>query len=101
MTEYSPVSSLPCTAPYRPAGLKYKLACGSLVFKFDSKYREFYEPALQDGVHVVRLPATHEGVDPQQFTAFTGAGGGVPLGWGCMWGGRGLGCVECAFLLAQ
>ncbi len=37
------------------AGLKYKMACGSLVFKFESTYKEFYEPALQDGVHVVKL----------------------------------------------
>ena len=59
---------------YCPAGLKYKLACGSLVFKFASTYREFFEPALQDGVHVVRLPATHEGVDPQQFRAGRAAG---------------------------
>eukprot|EP00887_Chlorella_sp_A99_P000462 scaffold17.g462.t1 len=53
------------------AGLKYKLACGSLVFKFDSTFKEFYEPALQDGVHVVRLKSTNDGVDPQQFKGET------------------------------
>lgn len=29
------------------AGLKYKLACGGVVFKFESRYREFYEPGLK------------------------------------------------------
>ena len=49
------------------AGLKYKLACASLVLHFDSKYKEFYEPALEDGIHVIRLPATEEGVDEEEF----------------------------------
>ena len=49
------------------AGLKYKLACGSLVVHFDSPFTEFYEPALVDGVHVLRLPATEEGVDETEF----------------------------------
>lgn len=37
------------------AGLKYKLACGSLVFKFKSRYSEFWEPGLKPGVHFVEL----------------------------------------------
>jgi protein glucosyltransferase len=49
------------------AGLKYKLACGSLVLKFSSKYEEFYEPGLKDGVHVVKLEASEDGVDKDQF----------------------------------
>lgn len=31
------------------AGLKYKMACGSMVFKFESTYKEFFEPALKVG----------------------------------------------------
>jgi Glycosyl transferase family 90 len=54
------------------AGLKYKLACAQLVLHFDSKYKEFYEPALVDGVHVVRVPATDEGVDEEEFFEYTG-----------------------------
>ncbi|KAL4853837.1 Golgi apparatus protein 1 [Chlorella vulgaris] len=53
------------------AGLKYKLACGSIVFKFHSQYTEFYEPALQDDVHVVQLLATPKGVDVEHFKAST------------------------------
>lgn len=49
------------------AGLKYKLACGSLVIKFTSKFEEFYEPALKDGVHVIQVDATDDGVDEGQF----------------------------------
>jgi protein glucosyltransferase len=49
------------------AGLKYKLACAQVVVHFDSEYKEFYEPALVDGVHVVRVPATGEGVDEEEF----------------------------------
>lgn len=65
-----------------PAGLKYKLACGSLVFKFESTYKEFYEPALQDGVHVVKVPE-----DPDKFESETCEAGGGPEG---DWiGGRG------------
>ena len=51
-------------------GLKYKLACGSLVFKFESTFKEFYEPALKDGVHVVKLKE-----DPAVFEAETGEPG--------------------------
>ncbi|GAX76443.1 hypothetical protein CEUSTIGMA_g3888.t1 [Chlamydomonas eustigma] len=29
------------------AGLKYKLACGSVLLLFESKYQEFYYPALK------------------------------------------------------
>lgn len=58
--------------PGLPPGLKYKLACGSIVFKFASKYTEFFEPALIDNVHVVRLAATDTGVDPHVFTSQTG-----------------------------
>jgi len=54
------------------AGLKYKLACAQLVVHFDSKYKEFYEPALEDGVHVVRVPATEEGVDEAEFFKYSG-----------------------------
>jgi protein glucosyltransferase len=54
------------------AGLKYKLACAQLVVHFDSKYKEFYEPALEDGVHVVRVPATEEGVDEEEFLKYSG-----------------------------
>ncbi|KAG7670644.1 hypothetical protein KSW81_003201 [Nannochloris sp. 'desiccata'] len=49
------------------AGLKYKLACAQLVLHFDSKYKEFYEPALEDGVHMVRVPAMDEGVEEEEF----------------------------------
>lgn len=46
-----PVSSPPAPPTASPhssrAGLKYKMACGSMVFKFDSTYQEFFEPALQ------------------------------------------------------
>lgn len=49
------------------AALKYKLACGAVVFKFDSKYEEFYEPALVDGVHVIKLPAKEDGIDERDF----------------------------------
>lgn len=51
------------------AALKYKLACGALVLKFDSVYREFYEPGLIDGVHVISLPAEEKGVDVVDFIA--------------------------------
>lgn len=37
------------------AGLKYKLACGSMVFKFKAKYSEFFEPGLKPGIHYVEL----------------------------------------------
>lgn len=37
------------------AGLKYKLACGSVVFKFKSVYTEFWEPALKPDVHFIEL----------------------------------------------
>lgn len=60
-------------APLSLAGLKYKLACGSLVFKFESKWVEFYEPALRSSVHVHKLPATEEGVDEADFAANSGA----------------------------
>jgi protein glucosyltransferase len=53
------------------AGLKYKLACGQLVVHFESKYQEFYEPALEDGVHVVRVPAEEEGVDEEEFFEYS------------------------------
>lgn len=56
-----------------PSGLKYKLACGSIVFKFHSQFTEFYEPALQDDVHVVQLLATPKGVDVEHFKANTGS----------------------------
>ena len=49
------------------AGLKYKLACGSLVIKFKSKFEEFFEPGLEDGVHAVMVDASHEGVDEGTF----------------------------------
>lgn len=49
------------------AGLKYKLACGSLVIKFQSKFEEFYEPGLKDGVHAVMVEASHEGIDEGTF----------------------------------
>jgi hypothetical protein len=65
--------SPPPRPSFPPPGLKYKLACGSIVFKFASKYTEFFEPALQDGVHVVRLAATDSGVDPAVFVSQTGA----------------------------
>ena len=32
------------------AGLKYKLACGSVILLFESKYQEFYYPALKVSV---------------------------------------------------
>lgn len=54
------------------AALKYKMACGSLVLKFASKYVEFYEPALVDGVHVVALEAEEDGVDEEQFFEVSG-----------------------------
>ena len=54
------------------AGLKYKLACGQVVLKFDSDYREFYEPALQDGVHVIKLSAQTDGVDQMEFVVVSG-----------------------------
>jgi len=31
--------------------------------------------SLQDGVHVVKLPGKHEGVDVEQFRTFTGGVG--------------------------
>ncbi len=37
------------------AGLKYKLACGSVVLKFKSQYSEFWEPAIKPDVHYVEL----------------------------------------------
>jgi len=49
------------------AGLKYKLACGSMVIKFTSKYKEFYEPAVKDGIHVVQVEATDDGVNESTF----------------------------------
>ena len=42
------------------AGLRYKLACGSVVFMFESKYQEFYYPALEPGVHYISLPEADE-----------------------------------------
>lgn len=54
------------------AGLKYKLACGQLVLKFESDFTEFYEPALKDGVHVVKLPAGPDGVDEIEFVRESG-----------------------------
>ena len=54
------------------AALKYKLACGSLVLKFDSFYQEFYEPALIDGVHVVKVEAERDGVDEARFFNVSG-----------------------------
>ena len=38
------------------AGLKYKLACGALVFKAASNHSEFYERGLVTGVHYVEVP---------------------------------------------
>eukprot|EP00798_Chlamydomonas_sp_ICE-L_P007769 gene7769-955_t len=38
------------------AALKYKLACASVVFMFESPYREFFYPALVPDVHYVSLP---------------------------------------------
>ncbi len=63
------------------------MACGAVVVKFDSQFEEFYEPALKDGVHMVRVPATQDGVDEQQFMRDSGA-------WAWMhvfhfWGGGG------------
>ena len=49
------------------AALKYKLACGSMVIKFTSKFKEFYEPAVKDGVHVIQVEATDDGVDESTF----------------------------------
>lgn len=49
------------------AGLKYKLACGSLVIKFTSEFTEFFEPAIRDSVHVVEAAATHDGVNRDAF----------------------------------
>lgn len=49
------------------AGLKYKLACGSLVIQFSSDYKEFFEPAIKDGEHVVLVEAKSKGVDEEQF----------------------------------
>lgn len=49
------------------AALKYKLACGALVLKFESIFKEFYEPGLVDGVHVISLPAGERGVDVEDF----------------------------------
>lgn len=53
------------------AGLKYKLACGSVVFYTDSTYSEWYYPALEDGVHVIRLPGkkleNHPNADLSEF----------------------------------
>lgn len=43
------------------AGLKYKLACGSLVIKADSALDEFYYPGLRAGVHYLRLKPEHRG----------------------------------------
>ncbi len=48
------------------------MACGAVVVKFDSPFEEFYEPALKDGVHLVRVPATQDGVDEQQFMRDSG-----------------------------
>ena len=42
------------------AGLRYTLACGSVVFIFENKYQEFYYPALEPGVHYVSLPEGDE-----------------------------------------
>lgn len=39
------------------------------MVKFDSRFEEWYEPGLVDGEHVLRLPATHEGVDEAEFFA--------------------------------
>jgi hypothetical protein len=75
------------------AALKYKLACGAVVFKFASKYVEFYEPGLRDGVHVVELPAQEHGVDEDEFLASSG-GSSVLHGaarMGCLAWGRCLG----------
>ena len=38
------------------AGLKYKLACGALVFKAASNHSEFYERGLAAGIHYVEVP---------------------------------------------
>ncbi|GAX76445.1 hypothetical protein CEUSTIGMA_g3890.t1 [Chlamydomonas eustigma] len=52
------------------AGLKYKLACGSVVLLFESKYQEFYYPALKPGEHYESFPEAdadtlHKNVFPQ------------------------------------
>eukprot|EP00316_Scyphosphaera_apsteinii_P024114 CAMPEP_0119307372 /NCGR_PEP_ID=MMETSP1333-20130426/7898_1 /TAXON_ID=418940 /ORGANISM="Scyphosphaera apsteinii, Strain RCC1455" /LENGTH=322 /DNA_ID=CAMNT_0007310911 /DNA_START=267 /DNA_END=1232 /DNA_ORIENTATION=+ len=39
------------------AGLKYKLACGSLVIVVRSSYHEFFYPGLVDGQHYVSVAA--------------------------------------------
>ncbi|KAL6774600.1 hypothetical protein ACKKBG_A25610 [Auxenochlorella protothecoides x Auxenochlorella symbiontica] len=50
------------------AALKYRLACGALVFKVPSKWVEFYEPGLEAGVHYVELPPyEHEGGDAKRY----------------------------------
>lgn len=67
-------------APPPPAALKYRLACGALVFKVPSKWVEFYEPGLEAGVHYVELPPyEHEGGDAKRYVQ---EAGGAESGWG-------------------
>jgi len=70
------------------AALKYKMACGALVLKFESKFEEFYEPALQDGVHVIKLDANDEGVDKERFFQESGT----------FWIGRSIAVFDFLFL---
>ena len=48
------------------------------MIQFDSVFKEFFEPGLEDGVHLVRLPADRQGVDVAAFKNSSGgrAGGG-------------------------
>lgn len=78
---------LPCSPPPSPlsrylihtagnsysAGLKYKLACGSLVLKFRSPYSEFFEPGLLPGVHYVDLVDEKEKLETEAFPAIKAA----------------------------
>lgn len=54
------------------AGLKYKLACGALVFKAASNHSEFFERGLRKGIHFVEVPfemAAGGSVDADDATA--------------------------------
>lgn len=57
--------------PCSNAALKYRLACGSLVFKLPSKWVEFYEPGLRAGKHFIELPLFTEGKpSPEEVEAY-------------------------------
>ena len=59
------------------AALRYKLACGSVVFLFENWNQEFYYPALQPGVHYISLPegdedALHDMIFPKMKATIEG-----------------------------